>query len=237
MEANPNVRAAIEPTIGFGIININAGLAPLDDKRVRQAFSMSIDREKLAKAVYGSIEAKLTVLPVPQDYWPSTPEIQESFGYDPGACEGAAGRGRVSRRLTMPFCINANSGMPQPALKVTDIMTEQMKPAGITLDVTPTASTAACVDLFANQQVMPSFLVTWSGRPDPAITYNQMLATTSYCNTSGVQYGNSDELLAELRSTFDQEAQEEIYDRLNEAYFEGVPMISLGCTGCRRTIG
>jgi ABC-type transport system substrate-binding protein len=129
--------------------------------------------------------------------------------------------------MTLPFCINANSGMPQPALKVTDILIEQLKPAGITLDVTQQPSSAGCVDLFANQQVMPAFLVTWSGRPDPSITYNQMLATNSYYNTSRVQYGDSDTVLAELRNSFDKDTQDKIYDRLNELYLEHVPMVSL----------
>lgn len=227
IEANPNVRVAIEPTIGFGIININAGLAPLDNKLTRQALAMSIDREALGRAVYGAIETSGTVLPVPQSYWPSTPALQESFKYDPERAKELLAEAGHPDGLTLEFCINANSGMPQPSLKVTDILIEQMKPAGITLDVTQVASTSACVDLFARQQVMPAFLVTWSGRPDPAITYNQILSSSSYYNTSRVTYGDADQSLAELKATFDPKDQEAIFDKLNAAYLEHVPMISL----------
>ncbi len=227
MERNPNVRAAVEPTIGFGIININTGLKPLDNKLARQALAMSIDRDEMAKAVYGSIPTKGTVLPVPQDYWPSTPSIQESFKYDPARAKQLLAEAGFPDGMKLPFCVNANSGMPQPALKVLDIMTEQMKPAGITLEVNQQPSSAGCIDLFATQKVMPAFLVTWSGRPDPAITYNQMLATNSYYNTSRIVYGDADAVLAELQATFDQETQDKIYDRLNALYLEYVPMVSL----------
>ena len=227
LERNPNVRISIEPMLGFGIFHVNPGLAPLDDKRVRQAFSLAIDRQVLAKAVYGVVETKSNVLPVPQGYWPSTDSIQQNYKYDPEKAKALLAEAGHPNGVTVPVCVNANENMPQPALKVMDIITPQLAAGGITLDVKQVANTAACVDLFVNQKVVPAFLVGWSGRPDPAITYDQMLASTSYYNASKTVHGNADELLAELKSTFDQEAQKAIYDKLNEVYVDSLPMISL----------
>lgn len=227
LEANPNTRAAIEPTIGFGIININAGAEPLDNQLVRQAWNMSVDRDALARAVYGSVPTEGTALPVPRGYWPDTPELQESYAYNPERAKELLAEAGYPDGITIPLCINANEGMPQPALKVTDILIEQASASGITLDITQQASSGACIQMFAIDQVLPAALLGWSGRPDPAITYNQILSSASYYNTSRVEYGNADELLAELKATFGQEAQEDVYDRLNQVYLDWVPMISL----------
>lgn len=227
LERNPNVRVAVEPMLGFGIIHVNPGVAPMDDKRVRQAFSLSIDREVLAKAVYGVVETKANVLPVPQGYWPSTDSIQENYKYDPERAKELLAEAGHPDGVTMPFCVNANENMPQPALKVMDIITPQLAAGGIKLEVQQMANTAACVDLFVTQKVVPAFLVGWSGRPDPAITYDQMLSSSSFYNSSKTVHGNADELLAELKATFDQEAQKKIYDQLNEVYVDSLPMISL----------
>jgi len=227
MKNNPNVRIETEPTLGFGIMNLNTAMAPLDKPEARRAVAMSIDREALAKAVYGNdVKTGGANLPVPPGYYPSTPEL-EQLAYDPAKAKELLASAGYPDGITFTLCLNANAGMPQPAAKVGDIMRDQMKAAGITLETMALANNAACSELLSGKKTIPAFLVTWTGRPDPAITYAQVLGTKTFYNAGQTKYANADELIAKLQASFDKEEQEAIYDELNKVWVEQYPMIPI----------
>lgn len=230
MKANPNLRIEVEPTIGYGVFKLDTSMPPIDKKEVRQAFSLAVDRDALAKAVYGAVKADGTVLAVPRSYWPSTASIQDSIKYDPGKAKELLAKAGYPEGVKISVCINSQSGMPQPQLKVMDIITPQLKAAGITFDVQQTASTAGCSEI-QNKKGAAMLLLMWTGRPDPAITYTQMLASNkllpnSPFNLAKRDYG-ADELLKELNATFDQAGQKKIYDKLNAVFVDEYPFMPL----------
>ena len=230
MESNPNVRVSFEPTIGYGVLKLDTSVEPIDKKEVRQAFSLAVDRQALAKALFGNVPAFGTVLPAPRHYWPSTDAVQDSIRYDPEKAKSLLAEAGYPNGATVNVCVNAGLGMPLPSLKIMDIMSEQMKPAGFSLDVTQSASTAACSDLM-NKKEAATILLTWSGRSDPATTYTQMMASNnmlpnSTFNVAKRDYG-ADELLKELNATFDQAEQDKIYDKLNALFVEEYPFMPL----------
>src|SRR5262249_23939511 len=53
LRKNPNLVVKIEPTLGWGVLEFNTSLAPVDNVWVRRAMNMAIDRQALANAVYG----------------------------------------------------------------------------------------------------------------------------------------------------------------------------------------
>jgi ABC-type transport system substrate-binding protein len=231
MKANPNVRVEVEPTIGYGVFKLDTSIAPIDKKEVRQAFSLAVDREALAKAVYGpAVKAEGTVLGVPRNYWPSTTSIQDSIKYDPTKAKALLAKAGYPDGAKISVCINSQAGMPQPQLKVMDIITPQLKAAGITLDVQQTASTAGCAEI-QNKKGAAMLLLMWTGRSDPAITYTQMLASNkllpnSPFNLAKRDYG-ADDLLKQLNATFDQAGQKLVYDKLNAIFVDEYPFMPL----------
>lgn len=230
MKANPNVRVEIESTIGYGAFKLDTSMEPIDKKEVRQALAWAMDRPAIARAVYGAVKADGTVLAVPRSYWPSTEAVQDSIKYDPNKARELLAKAGYKDGVKISVCINAQAGMPQPQLKVLDILKEQVKPAGITLDVQQTASTTGCTEI-QNKKGAAMLLLMWTGRPDPAITYTQMLASNklmpnSVFNLAKRDYG-ADELLVQLNSTFEQAEQKKIYDRLNALFVEEFPFMPL----------
>lgn len=230
MQANPNIRVAFEPTIAYAVMKLDTSVEPIDKKEVRQAFSLAVDRQALAKALFGAVPAYGTVLPAPRHYWPSTDAVQDSIRYDPEKAKELLAKAGYPDGTTVNVCVNASLGMPLPSLKVMDIMSEQLKAAGISLDVTQSASTAACSDLM-NKKEAATILLTWSGRSDPATTYTQMMASNdmlpnSIFNVAKRDYG-ADGLLNELNATFEQAEQDKIYDKLNALFVEEYPFMPL----------
>lgn len=228
LERNPRIRVETEPMLLFGLININTGMVPVDDPRVRQAMLMSIDRDAMALSVYGpSVQTGPAMLPTPPGYWTSTTELEGSFPYDPEKAKELLAEAGHPDGVEISLCINANFGMPAPHLKITDIMREQMRPAGITLNVTEAASNAVCSQMLSQDRSVNAFLASWSGRIDPVITYQLMMGSQSFFNTSQVKYDNADELIQELQGTFDRDEQKLIFDKLNQLWVDHLPMIPL----------
>lgn len=228
LEANPNIRVSTEPMMAYGLINIHTGLEPTDDPRVRQAMLMSIDRDAMALAVYGpSVDTGPAMLPTPPGYWTATPELQDSHPYDPEAAKALLAEAGYPDGVEFSMCINAPYGMPEPAIKIADIMREQMKPAGFTINVTEAASNGVCATMISREHSVNAFLASWSGRIDPVETYMLVLGSASYYNSNHTVYGEADELIAQLQSTFDREEQKPIFDKLNQIWVDYLPMIPL----------
>jgi ABC-type transport system substrate-binding protein len=167
------------------------------------------------------------MLPTPPGYWTSTKELEGSYPYDPAKAKALLADAGHPDGVEISLCINASFGMPAPALKITDIMREQMKPAGISLKVTEAASNSVCAQLLSQEKSINAMLASWSGRIDPSITYALMLGSNSYYNSSQVKYDNADDLIKELQSTFDRDTQKPIFDKLNQIWVDHLPMIPL----------
>lgn len=228
LEANPRIRVQTEPMLLYGLINLNTGLAPTDDPRVRQAMLMSIDREAMGLAVYGpSVKTGAVTLPVPPGYWTGSPELEDRFPYDPEAAKALLAEAGYPNGTSFKICVNAPFGMPAPALKIADILREQMKPAGFTLDVTEAASNSVCAKLLSQDQSINAFLASWSGRIDPVVTYTLLVGSKSYYNAVHAVYGPADDLIAELQATFDDDAKKPIFEKLNKVWVDYMPMLPL----------
>ena len=227
LQRNKNVRIAVEPTIAFGIVNLNSGMEPLNDVRVRKAIALSIDRQQLANAAFGGgVSGIPAVLPVPPSYWPSSPQFANAFTYQPDEAKKLLAEAGHPNGITLKMCAPANSGTPLPHAKLVDIMREQMKAAGITVESTSVASNAACNDLYTKKTV-PTFMANWTGRPDPAITYAQVLGTTTAFNLGRTVYGNAEEVIAKLLATSDRDEQKKLFEQLNQLWVDNVPMLPL----------
>ena len=83
------------------IMNTESG--PFADARVRQAFSMSINREGLCNDILQGVGTPLAQLMYPGSPWYA--EGVEEYTYNPGEGERTAGRGRLSRRLYHDLCL------------------------------------------------------------------------------------------------------------------------------------
>ena len=228
LKRNPNLRIEVEPTLAFGLINVNTGLKPTDDKRVRQAMMYAMDREALARAVYGeNVETGAALQPVPESYWPYTESLKGAYSYDIDKAKALLAEAGYADGLKASFCINASYGMPAPAIKISDILREQMKPAGIEFDLVSAASNSVCAQRFNVDATLNMFLASWSGRVDPVITYALMVGSNSFYNASKTKYQNADEIIAELQQTFEKEQQKPLFHKLNAIWIEELPMFPL----------
>ena len=224
LKKNPKLVTKIEPTVAWGMLNLNTKMAPIDDKRVRQALALSVDRQALANAVYGpGMGAKPASLPYPPDFWTNTKSVENAFTYDPKRARQLLAEAGHPDGVDFPICAPAVGLIP--GKMIGEVLQQQMKPAGFNLDVKVVATTGACAQMF-NTHSVPAFTVSWTGRPDPYMTYSQMFGSKGPYNTAQTDYG-ADATLDAILKTSDQKEQKPLYDKLNQMWVDQVPVLPL----------
>jgi len=228
IERNPNLRYRIDPTLAFSALNLNTAMAPFDDKKVRQALAYSIDREAIGKLSYGAdVPASPANLIVPDNYWPSTEELQGTYTYQPETAKALLAEAGHPDGVAFTMCTPPTFASGSvPTDKVSDLMREQMKAAGFTLNLERKASIGACIEAFNGDKAMPALIIGWSGRPAPYMTYSSLLAARSPFNPGGTDYGAGD-LLESLKLPATREELEAIYDELNAIWIDEMPWLPI----------
>jgi ABC-type transport system substrate-binding protein len=225
---NPNLEVVTQPTIASVVTAINTNLAPVSSKLVRQALSYGIDRPALARIAYGDqVEVLPASLLVPPSYWPSTPELNNHYTYNPEKAKELLAEAGFPDGVEIAICANANSGSPAPGAKLVDLMREQLRPAGITLNGEMLATGAACIELYNGQGAITMNLAGWSGRPSPIMSYQQTYTSYAAYHVSKEPFEGVDEAVDRLLATSDQAEQDKIFDELNAMWVDNVPWLSM----------
>jgi ABC-type transport system substrate-binding protein len=214
-----------EPTTRYYQISWNTKFPPLNNVKVRQAISMSVDRKVLADAILGpGNSGGPALMPLPPESWAYTKKLENSVKYDPARAKKLLAEAGFPNGITLKLC--ATNSVLGYGSDITDIEREQMKPAGITLDV-EFRQGSACNRAFNVEKNLMAYQVGFSGRPDPYLTFEGNFSSTGLFNTSKEKYPGVDEVLAKIAKTYDRKAQKPLYDELNRLWIQQVPKLAL----------
>lgn len=224
LRANPGLRFAVEQSTAYNMISLNTGMAPVDNKLVRQALNMSIDRGAIAEAILGpGMSGGNALMPVPPSSWAYSKELETSVRYDPARARELLAQAGYPDGITLKVCATPQSGY---GTDITDIEREQMRPAGVTLDVTVMTG-SACLQTFSSRRIFPAWQGSFSGRPDPYLTYSQNFGSAGQYNLGHTSFPGVDALLERVLSSYSQAEQKPIYDELNRIWIDSAPFILL----------
>ena len=84
MRADPEIEVHETTGLAFGHLALNLEKPPLDDRRVRQAINLAIDKQAIMEVVYLGITGRLATTPVPPAVSAHNDAI-EGYGHDPNA--------------------------------------------------------------------------------------------------------------------------------------------------------
>ena len=223
LRANPRLRVAVEPSTQYLYMALRHDLPPVDNKLVREAMNMSIDRKAISDAILGPGNGGGAALMLaPPASFAHTAGLDDSVPYDPAKAKELLAKAGFPNGITLRVC-----GSPAPGMgsDITDIETAQMKPAGITLDVT-IMSGSACLSRFNSTKDFQVWQGAFSGRPDPFLTYSQTFMSTGQFNRGRQDYG-VDDTIARIARTYSRADQQPIYDELNRQWIEDAPAIQI----------
>ena len=224
LRANPRLRVAVEPSTQYYYIALRHDMSPTDNKLVREAMNMSVDRKVLADAVLGpGNSGGPALMLVPPASFAYSAELADSVPYDPARAKQLLAQAGFPNGVTIKICGSPFTGMGQDIL---DIESEQMKPAGITLDVA-IMSGSACLQRLNATKDFHAWQGAFSGRPDPFLTYSQTFMSTGQFNRGRMAFPGVDELVQQIPKTYTEEGQKAIYTELNKRWIDEAPAIQL----------
>ncbi|MEJ6392661.1 ABC transporter substrate-binding protein [Gymnodinialimonas sp. 2305UL16-5] len=217
------------PTARLYFYTMNATNGPMANPLIRRAVSAAIDRQGIVDAALsgvGGVPAG-TVYPAGTGWAAQIDPV-----YDPALAEellaeaGAAKEGGTWMLDGAPLEIDIVTYSSRAALPPTAELTQAFLQAiGVRANVRVGeygASNDAIADGTADM-----FLQAWVTTPqgDPGAVLEALLKSTGGSNAGGYNNPELDQLLATGRTTFDQEARAEIYDRVQEIISAEAAMI------------
>lgn len=221
LKGNGNLVTNVWPTVSMALVQLNTGLAPLNNALVRQALNLALDRKALAEAAVGKgVGPGAASQYVPPSYWTFSKSLQ-AYRHDPAEAK------RLLAQAGFPNGVSFNLCTPDttPTLPAT-VEKQNLAQAGITLNVS-VEPLRSCGVKMTVQKSLTAFQVGWSGRPDPYNTYYDLFATHGTYNTANTTYPGVDELLARIAATYTQQEQKPLYDQLDKVVFDAAPEIPL----------
>ena len=224
VQANPKLRVATAPSIGFEMLSFNlARGAQADtpfahDVRIRQAFAKAIDREGINQAVFDG-----RFIPSNQTQAPGNPWYDPAYPVPPRDLPGAK-------------ALLAAAGVPHPKLtllttdsptdvQVGEVIQSMVAEAGFDLSLQKGESVAQTSA--ASGGDYQAYLVIWSGRPDP----DGNIATWTRCgaplNWTGWCSKAMDAALDRGAAASDDAARKAAYHEANGIWMADLPYLPL----------
>lgn len=191
---------------------------PLSDKRVRQAFQLTIDRNAISEVIGGGIFP-----PAQQPFPPASPYHSDKFPpKQPDIAKAKAllkEAGQENAKVELTF---ANNTIESSAAQMIQAMAGQ---AGFQVSLRPTEYAAMLSD--SAQGKFQFDMRGWSGRVDPDgniysfVTCKGTLNDGKYCNPK------VDELLNKARTISDQTKRKAVYDEAQTILQDELPSMYL----------
>lgn len=218
LKNDPTITLSEKGSIGFEGLYLNNKKEPFNNKALRQALSLVIDREAITKVALRS-----AAVPAAGAISPGTWAYDDSIKVKERNIEEAK---RIMKEAGYPDGFSFTLKIrPKPVEEQTGQMIQSMAAeAGIKVEL-------EIVEFGTMLQQMDSFefeatRLGWSGRVDPDGNMHALYHSTGYINY-GYENPKMDEILEEARVVTDKEKRKELYRQASELAQEDSPYIFL----------
>jgi peptide/nickel transport system substrate-binding protein len=207
-----------KPGFGYQGIYLNTKKPPLDNKNVRKAIDLLIDRDALVKVVFSG-----TATPGHSPFAPSSFASGDSDKYDKPNLDQAkklladAGVANVSFTL--------KTGTAPVQVQVAELIQNFLKPAGIDMQIEK-LEFGTQLDQTDKGDFQASAL-GWSGRPDADQNIYDFTITGGANNDAQLSNPTVDEQLKIARAESDQAKRKAAYDQVMQILHDEVPYVYL----------
>lgn len=218
LQADSGVVVEILPADSWLNIVLNLLSPVLEDQRIRRAVQMSLDHEAIMLAAFGEGFYELTPELVPGAPIWYTDAGSELFNVnDP---EGAKALLAEAGYDGAPLRIMVSQEIQQE-YNGTLTMAQQLEAVGFTVDL-QVLDSAALSDRRRDDAAWESYTAWASFRPDPAMRNLTCSASGSWCTP------DKDQLLARLQQESDYETRFEVWEQVQERFYDEVPRLKIG---------
>lgn len=185
------------PTLFCQLIYLNCSRPPLDDKRIRQALNLAIDREAYTTVVTAGLgEPGYTV--IPKHHWAYDAQASSMYHYDVERARKLMADAGFAGGLEL----HSNTASDPFTTQRMEIIAAQLGKIGIRLKYT--TGTLAQSNQTWNEGVGDIRLTAWTGRADPSITFASLYSPEGFFNRGGAEPSKDlTQAIKDTRSTTD----------------------------------
>jgi peptide/nickel transport system substrate-binding protein len=224
IEKDPNLR--LQNTDGpFMYLTFNAKVKPFDDPRVRQAIAHAVRSEEVLKAAFFGRGAVIDGFPLAEGTPFYNPALAHGLAYDQAKAKSLLAAAGVGNGFSCKLLSTAQYGMHKDTAAVVQ---QHLGEVGIAVElVLPDWATRVAL----GNRGQYEFAVMGSGSdsndPDGLSPFLDGTLTPSYNRSFGLNDPKINTLLAAGRAEFDAGKRKAIYDQLQQAYLDTVPIAGL----------
>ena len=218
LQQDKNFVVVNQPGFGYQGIYLNTKRPPLDNKNVREAIDLLIDRDALVKVVFGG-----TSTPGHSPFAPTHFAFGDSDKYDKPNVEQAKKLLADAGATNVSFTLK--TGTSAVNTQVAQLIQNFLKPAGIDMQIEK-LEFGTQLDQTDKHDFQASAL-GWSGRPDPDLNIYDFMITDGANNDSQFSNPTVDEQLKLARSENDEAKRKAAYDQVMHILHDEVPYVYL----------
>ncbi len=187
---------------------LNASKPPLNDKRVRQAIAWAVDRTEIVKLVFFNTHV-VTAEPNPEPSPWSTGVNAHKGGPDLAKAKQLLREAGLGDGFSLTYVVKSQVPV---LIKTGEILREQLKKIGISLEVRPLESGQYFEELVGKKFGIAA--TWWSLSIDPDLTYYPLQHSKSPWNFPGLKSDEVDRRLDAFRFNTDQAARKKLWPDL-----------------------
>lgn len=195
------------PTLYVQLIYLNCSRPPLDDKRIRQAINLAIDREAYTKVVTAGLgEVGNTVLP--KRHWAYDAQAAATYSFDLDRAKKLMADAGHANGLEL----HSNTASDPFTTQRMEIIAAQLGKIGI--KIRHTVGTLAQSNQTWNDGIGDIRLTAWTGRADPSMTFAALYSPEGFFNRGGSEPSKElTQAIKDSRATTDIEARKQAFSR------------------------
>jgi peptide/nickel transport system substrate-binding protein len=198
---------------------MNCGVAPFNNKALRQAVAAAVDRSEILKVAYfGAGEQGLMEVPSGSSWFGGTPPYKS--GPDLTVAKQKMVEAGYPNGLTVTYL-----SLPQyPELQTTGVvLRDQLKKIGINVELQQLEVTV-WFDRYAKGEYQLTSAY-WAGTIDPDNFYSTQMVTGSPNNDCKYSNPQVDALVAQARTTTDDAQRKSLYGQIRQIVWEDAPLV------------
>ena len=228
MKKDPDIKVLEQEGLNVGYLAFNTEKKPFDDKRVRQAINMAINREAILKAVYQGA-GTIAKNPIPPTIWSYNKSVKD-YPYDPAKAkkllaEAGLKNGFKTKLWAMPVQRPYNPN----AKLMAELMQADLKKVGIDAEIVSYEWGEYLKRGKAGEHEM--LLQGWTGdNGDPDNFLYQLLscsASKDGSNRARWCYKPFDDLITQAKQTSDVKKRTELYEKAQLVFKEEAPWVTI----------
>ncbi len=207
------------PSVDYWYLSMNYARPPFDNRDVRRAISLAVDREAVAEAAwFGAAQPNQTAIPEDSffhtDYAPFERDVDQARQL----LETAG----VQTPLTMGLMVTDE--FPE-TVTAAQVIASQLEEIGVQVEI-ETLDFATWLDR-QGQGDFDAFYLGWLGNLDPAAYYQEQHQTDAANNYQGYSNPQVDQLLQQGASETDEDARKQLYDQAAQIIVDDVSYLYL----------